>query len=203
VNLIKNPILVHYAFAIIGIIALASFWPEYFDFIELRNGTKLEDHLLYLLPAADISTYIFIILYGSLVIGFVSVYNQPLIILGILYTYIAVTALRILSIYLLPLEPPIGYQPLLDPFVAMFTTDGKIVSKDLFFSGHISTVCAMYYWVPNGMVKKFLTILITLLAIGLLIQHVHYTIDILAGIILTALVALGVRHLLRFALLKK
>jgi len=70
---------------------------------------------------------------------------HPRLLLVVLETYCMVTALRILSIYFFPLHPPDGYMPLGEPVAQLFARDHKIISKDLFFSGHVATILSLYF----------------------------------------------------------
>lgn len=177
----KNTLLL-LAICIAYVVALALFWPFYFDFIEARSGTQLNDFLLELLPAKDISVVIFIALYAGVVIGLLSLIKTPESFLMAIFTYCFVTSLRIIAIYYVPLLPPHDYIPLEEPFVKLFTTDGKIISHDLFFSGHVSTILSVFFALRKGKLKWIVLMLASIVSVGVLIQHVHYTIDVLFAV---------------------
>jgi hypothetical protein len=100
-------------------------------------------------------------------------------------TYAMVTILRMISIPLFPLEPPIDYIPLREPFVQLFTHGGRIISRDLFFSGHMTTILFCYYTTQKGIFKKIYLALAFIIGLLLMVQRVHYTIDILAAPLFT------------------
>lgn len=89
-----------------------------------------------------------------------------------------------ISISLVALNPPIGLIPLSDPLTGIFYGEATI-TKDLFFSGHIATVTLILLCLEkrNDKIVAFFSIIA--IAILLVIQHIHYTIDILASPIIT------------------
>ena len=161
------------------IIAFGFLFPSFFDFIESRNGNTLNDFILNLIPPKDISWTVFLFLYLGIAIGMLSNLIKPKNFLIALEVYCLVTLLRMCSITLIPLNPPFGYIPLKEPFVALFVNGSRIISKDLFFSGHASTIFAIYFSVEQKQVKNVLLIFSIMVGSLLLVQHVHYTIDVL------------------------
>ncbi len=90
--------------------------------------------------------------------------------------------------YLFTLEPPIGIIPLHDPIVDIIAYGGQVFNKDLFFSGHVATLTLFVLLEERPVMKKIL-IFNTLIVTGLiLLQRVHYTIDVLAAPLITAFV---------------
>ena len=63
----------------------------------------------------------------------------------------------------------------------MSTPKGGYIVKDLFFSGHVSAVMLFYFVVDQKLTRKILLVLAFLIGAFLLIQHVHYTMDIIAA----------------------
>jgi hypothetical protein len=84
------------------------------------------------------------------------------------------------AIYYVPLNPPDHLISLNDP-IANLLYVGGFKTKDLFFSGHTSTIFLMALCM-QGKYDKLFGICCTI-AIGglLLIQHVHYTMDVLSA----------------------
>jgi len=83
--------------------------------------------------------------------------------------------------YLVPLEPPIGIIPLRDPFVEGAFYDNKVLVKDLFFSGHTSNMVLLTLFMDIKWIKIILVFASAAVAYLLLVQHVHYAIDIIAA----------------------
>ena len=162
----------------------------FFDFVEARQGVLLNDYLLNYLPSYNVSMIVFFFLYSGIFIGIYYHLIHPKAILIAFQTYILVTLLRLLTITIVPLEPPIGYIPLREPFVQLFTSNGRIISKDLFFSGHMSTILSLYFSLHRKFVRIFLFFCSCMVGTMILLQHVHYTIDVIVAIPVTFMVYL-------------
>jgi hypothetical protein len=78
---------------------------------------------------------------------------------------------------LLPLDPPQTMIPLTDPFVEYFGT-GISLSKDLFFSGHTSTLFLLGLTMQARRWRTFFFFCTAAVACCVLIQHIHYTVDV-------------------------
>ena len=72
---------------------------------------------------------------------------------------------------------------LLQDKIGSFLLNGQQypITKDLFFSGHTSTLFLMFLITQHKKVKATLLTISIIVPILLLVQHVHYTIDILAA----------------------
>ena len=157
----------------------------FFDFIEDRNGPQLNDSVLAYLPATDVSWIVFLFLYSGIVIGLYSLRQNPSLILLMFQTYILVTIMRLLSLFFFPLNPPNDYIALREPVAQFFANHHRIISHDLFFSGHVSTICSVLFAVRNKIVKRFVFVCAVAVSILVLVQRVHYTIDVLAAPVAT------------------
>lgn len=167
--------------------ALPVFFHSFFGYLEARTGERWSDPLLEMLPGRDVSWVVFFFLYSGVLLGIFRLRALPDSFLLALQTYLGVNLLRILSLSLIPLEPPVGYIPLQEPFVQLFTPGGVIISKDLFFSGHVSTILACYLTLPQGTARQYLLLCTAFVSLGVLLQHVHYTVDVLAAFLGTFL----------------
>ncbi|MEI6265620.1 MAG: phosphatase PAP2-related protein [Sphingobacteriia bacterium] len=180
--------------AIIGSICLlfvlVSF-PRFFAIIELRNGIVLNDALLSKLPSADLSIPIFITIWSTAFLLIRRIIQSPSLFLQFLLSFLFLSILRIGTISFFSLDAPIGLIPLKDPISSLFYGGKDIfITKDLFFSGHTATQFLMFLCLQKK-IDKYLTGLTSILiAIMVLIQHIHYTIDVFAAFPLTYLVYL-------------
>lgn len=182
----NKPFVMQLSLSLIVIIGIALFFPPYFDYLESRNGRILNDWLLNAIPVVDVSWVVFFSVYLGIVISLIGNFAHPKQLLMVLQTYALVTVLRISSLYLIPLDPPIGYLEMKDPLFSMlFTTHGEVCSKDLFFSGHVSTMLALYFPVKQRGVKRIILFFSVLVGVGVLVQHVHYAIDVIVAPIAT------------------
>lgn len=101
------------------------------------------------------------------------------------------------TMYVFTLEPPAGIIPLHDPIVDVIAYGGQVFNKDLFFSGHVATLTLFVLLEERPVIKKILT-LNTLIVAGLiLLQRVHYTIDVVAApLLMIGLFRLAKKNLL-------
>jgi len=152
--------------------------PVLFQFIQQKDGPVLQDYLLLYLPVFDLSVWIFLLLYFLILLGVLSLLSNPHRFLLALQAYIILTILRFITILLVPLNPPIHIIELNDPFVQHFFYK-QTVTKDLFFSGHTSFLVLMALTVPSTRLQIVFFAGALIVALMLLLQHVHYTIDIL------------------------
>lgn len=106
--------------------------------------------------------------------------NNPSIYITYCWTLIFICIARIISISLVPLDPPLGLIPLVDPLSSVFYGNASI-TKDLFFSGHTSTMFLIFLCLERKTDKMIALIGTTCVAFLLLVQHIHYTIDIAAA----------------------
>ena len=87
--------------------------------------------------------------------------------------------------------------PLVDPLVNQAFYGGTVITKDLFYSGHTATVFLAFLCF-NKKVLKIMALLATwLIAVMLLIQHAHYTIDVVAAPIFTYMIYKMVSRLIK------
>jgi hypothetical protein len=171
-----------FSITLLTILSFSVIFNYFFDFVESRNGTHLTDFIVSFFPAKDLSFFIFFFLYSGIILFLLFHLSSPSIVLTAFLTYALVTLTRIGTITLFPLEPPEGYIPLKEPFVQLFTNGGKIISKDLFFSGHMSTILSICYASKKPWLKRYLYVCSFMIGTGVIVQHVHYTIDVIVAI---------------------
>jgi membrane-associated phospholipid phosphatase len=165
---------------IVILIPLLSFFPYFFQSIEQRHGITLNDPLLRVLTPHNVSVPLFIIIWALSLLAIVRAAQHPWMFLTFLWAFIPLSLFRMLTITLVPLDPPVGLVGLVDP-LSNFFYGPKFVTHDLFFSGHTSSVFLLYLCLP-GKADKKLALAVTLsVAVLLLVQHVHYTLDVLGG----------------------
>lgn len=163
---------------------LAFFLPVFFAEIEQREGMVLGDELLNVIPSYDVSLMIFIVLYGGILWLVRDVIRNPFVFLTVLWTYVFLCVSRIVTISLVPLDPPVGLVEMWDPLSICFYHT-KTITKDLFFSGHTSVLCLLALSQQNRQRKLIGFAMAALMGVLLLVQHVHYTVDVLAAPVFT------------------
>lgn len=158
--------------------------PQFFNKIEKRNGVVLHDWVLAQIPPHNVSVAIFIIIWGmGLIILYRALYKPQIYILYV-WALIVVSLVRMATISFVALNPPIGLIPLTDPLTGIFYGE-SMITKDLFFSGHIATLTLIYLCLDKRQDKIIGLCAIIVVACLLAVQHIHYTIDILASPIVT------------------
>ncbi len=88
--------------------------------------------------------------------------------------------LRIIAMFLIPLDSPPTSLLLADPIVQYFGT-GKQLTKDLFFSGHTATMFVLLLTAISKNEKILFLIGTITVATFVILQHTHYSIDVFAA----------------------
>lgn len=165
--------------ALLGLLAVV---PAYFRFIQARPGPQLTDPLLALLPAHDVSALTFAVIYGSIAAALVFLLPRPQLLLRALWGYSILQVLRMLTLWLLPLNPPAGLIMLHDPVVDhLFQVTAQPVVRDLFFSGHTATAALLALAVRGRRWRMALALMTVAVGVLVLVQRVHYSYDALAA----------------------
>ena len=157
---------------------------NFLNFAEKRQGVVLPDPILNLFNPVNLTWIIFALIYISIIVGVATLFKNPKRLIFTIQLYTLMVTVRIIAMYLVPLDPPAKMITLNDPFVQFFGT-GQTLTKDLFFSGHTATLFILYLITENKMLKIVFMISTIAIAILLLLQHVHYSIDVFAAIFFT------------------
>lgn len=180
-DFLKNKkLLTRFTTSVIGLIIILFLMTHFLNFIEQRQGVILNDPLLNMLRPINLTWLIFTVIYLSLILTISLLIKNPMSLLFAIRAYSVMIVLRIIAMYLLPLNPPAGMVLLNDPFVQFFGS-GEILTKDLFFSGHTSTLFLFYLIIDKKIYKNILLALTIIVAYSVLAQHVHYSIDVFAA----------------------
>jgi hypothetical protein len=185
--------------AVIVAVGIASFFPVFFQTIEKRQGIILNDWILNKLPAQDVSFPLMAIVWSMTALLLFRCIQSPDMLMTFLWSYILVSLLRLVTISLVPLDPPANLIGLVDPLSNAFY-GSKFVTKDLFFSGHTSTVFLMALCLHNRIEKLLGFLAAASVGFLLLVQHVHYSVDVFTAPVFTWIIyrftvrLLGVRH---------
>jgi hypothetical protein len=176
---------------IIGVFLFASILlllPNFFSKIEARSGVVLNDWLLQSLPSMDFSVAIFILVWATSLLILARCIQQPAIFLMTLYFLIIITLFRIITISIIPLDPPNGLIILKDPITSLsYGGSSVFITKDLFFSGHTANLFMFYLCLQKKIDKLFALSTTLLVGLLVLVQHIHYSIDVIGAIVFTYL----------------
>jgi PAP2 superfamily C-terminal len=151
--------------------------PRFLLAIETRQGSVLADPLLQLFAPRDVTWVTFGFIYAGLVGGLLLLSRHPERCVLAFQAYVVMVVFRIVAMALTPLEPPATMVALKDPFVEVFGT-GMTLTKDLFFSGHTSTLFLLFLVMPSKATRVVLLLCVIGVATCVLMQHVHYSIDV-------------------------
>ena len=150
---------------------------HFLNFIEQRDGVVLNDPFLNAFNPIDLTWLTFVLIYLSLIIFVVTTFNKPDKLLIAFQAYGLMLIFRTIAMYLTPFEAPETILLLNDPFVQFFAK-GDILTKDLFFSGHTGTLFLVFLLAENKTLKTIFLILTMLVGTAVLLQHVHYSVDV-------------------------
>ncbi|PWG80727.1 phosphatase PAP2-related protein [Pararcticibacter amylolyticus] len=180
--------------AVAVLLCLTPVFPMFYQYIERREGYFYNDILLNIIPAIDVSIPIFVITWGMALFALTRVVQNPSLLLGLLYGVIIVNISRFISISMVPLNPPHGLIDIWDPITDLFYGE-TYVTKDLFYSGHTANQF-LFFLVLQKKTDKYLALTTTILmGILVMVQHVHYTIDVIFAPPLTYLCYLLARRM--------
>ncbi len=182
--------------ALILVAIILTLLPAFFAFIEKREGMVLQDYVLDAIPAIDVSIPTFVIIWSLVLLVFYRIYKNPRLFLIIAYGFILMCMTRVLTISMLPLNPPAGLIVLKDPIANIaYGGNGIFITKDLFYSGHTGNMFLFFLCLERKWDKIFALTASFLVGILVMIQHIHYSIDVIAAFIFTYFIYLGAKKL--------
>ncbi len=152
----------------------------FLDYIESRTGLILNDPLLSLFSPIDLRWITYSFIYSGLLLGLASLSLYPFSLLLALRAFVAMTVLRMACLFLLPLDPPPGMIPFLDPYIQIPGVP-SVFTHDLFFSWQIAVLAILAFTAQWRDVKIIFSCVALVVSVLLLLQHVHYTIDLFAA----------------------
>lgn len=178
---------------------LAVVWvlPRFFAWIQAKPGLLLHDPVLTVWGPENVTWATFAVLYGTLLLVISSIARQPMKVMLGLWAYVLMLLMRMACMALLTLEPPPGIIPLIDPFTQLFYPAADPFLKDLFFSGHTATLALMAMLARKGWVRWAAMAATGIIGLLVLVQHVHWTVDVLAAIPASWIAWSAARWLLR------
>ena len=164
----------------IALCVISGFLNQFFQAIEVRDGIGVNDILLSILPAKDCSEAIFILIWSCVALATLRFLNNPMLFIVFLWSYVVLCLTRIITITLVPLNAPPGLIPLRDPLSNYFY--GHVfITKDLFYSGHTATLFLIFLCLEKKNDKLIVLLSTGIVGLLLLVQHVHYSMDVLAA----------------------
>ena len=171
-------------FSLVYLTAILTTLTKFLNFVEMREGVVLPDPILNLFNPIDLTWLIFALIYISLIVAIVTLIRNPEKLVFAIQLYSMMVTVRIIAMYILPLEPPAKMILLNDPFVQFFGS-GQTLTKDLFFSGHTATLFLLFLISDYKIMKYIFGFSTVIVGLAVLLQHVHYSIDVFAAVFFT------------------
>jgi len=163
-----------------ALVVVLAVMTRFLAWVERRPGVILPDAVLALIPPRDVTWITFGLIYAGLVTVVIVLLPHPRRLVLAAQAYVVMILLRMAVMSVTPLEAPPGMIPLQDPLVQLFGS-GEPFTKDLFFSGHTSTMFLLALVAPGKVSRGFFLVCTAAVAICVLSQHVHYTVDVLVA----------------------
>lgn len=164
----------------LALVAVLAVMARFLSWVERRPGVVLADPVLALVPARDVTWLTFGLVYVGLLSMFMLNLPYPRrLVLGA-QAYAVMVLFRMAVMAVTPLEAPPDSIPLRDPLVQVLGT-GEVLTRDLFFSGHTATLTLLALFAPRRRSRRLFAVCTVLVAVCVLWQHVHYTVDVLVA----------------------
>jgi membrane-associated phospholipid phosphatase len=163
---------------LLGVVLLL---PSFFQFAENREGYHINDRVLNVMAPRDMSIPIVICIWSLMLLFVFRSYADPQLFLLYLYGFLLLCLCRFITIGFVPLDPPEGLLDLKDPISNYFYGTKTFITKDLFFSGHTATLVLLAFCFKRKWDKAIAIVGALAVGILVLVQHIHYTIDVIAA----------------------
>lgn len=145
-----------------------------------RQSFQLNDWFFIFQPF-DLSITICLFTYSGILIAAGYLIRTPELFFNALNLLLAQNIIRAYCIYLVPLAPPEGMIYLNDPILAFAFYKGAEIKTDLFFSGHVSNLFLLALTIKELKLKYMVLIITVLVGIMLIVQRVHYSLDVISA----------------------
>lgn len=158
---------------------VAFFFTRFLEFQELRAdqlGWVFDDPVFRALPMKELSLPIFSITYGVIIVYLIFYRKKDQFLSLLFLTYMFILLFRMITMSIFPFREHPDMIFLQDPFLNNLIYPSKI-DADLFFSGHTALTTGIFFLTRNPLFLLFSLIL----GLLLMIQRVHYSIDIVAA----------------------
>jgi hypothetical protein len=170
-----------FIFSVIAVSVILTGFASLLAYIETRQGHTFYDPILNFIKPRDVSDFIFFVTYLTALVGLIYALVSPYRFLHLIQMYGSLTLLRVLTLFFVPLDPPTAIIPLRDAFLTHTFYAGNENLKDLFFSGHAATLFLFFFFASNKTLKILFLVSAIAVSIGVVVQHVHYSYDVLAA----------------------
>ena len=164
---------------LVGVVV--SLFSEYMMWNENRIGVYFEDPILNLFMPVNMSRTTSLLTLMPIFLALAFILRSPTTTVYFFIASIFICIFRSITLYFVVLEAPIHIIPLTDPIIENMFYGGQVLLKDLFFSGHTANLILVGLLVHDMWMKRLLLTSGVIVGGLLLLQHVHYSIDVLAA----------------------
>lgn len=159
------------------LIVILSLFTRFLEWVEHREGVVINDPILTMIEPVDLTWVTFGLIYLAIILALSVLSKEPKTLLLAIQAYTLMVVVRMGMMYLVPLNPAEGLIVLKDPLV-QFVGNGSAPTKDLFFSGHTSTMFLLALVSNRTWLRRVFLSFTLLVAVCVIWQHVHYVIDV-------------------------
>tara|TARA_B100000900_G_scaffold188272_1_gene159482 strand:- start:558 stop:1199 length:642 start_codon:yes stop_codon:yes gene_type:complete len=172
-------------FTILVFISISLYFKFFLTYVESwEHSLGVFNDPFFVIQPVDFSIYIFILTYGSLLFFFILNFLKPKKLLKLFHLVSILLILRSISLFLFRLDADPNMITLSDPilntiFYQLNENTGMYNQHDLFFSGHIANLFIISLLYDDRKIKYFFFIITFVVAVLLVIQRAHYSIDVI------------------------
>lgn len=168
-------------FGIVGLLLMLVFTYYFLNYSEDRDGgIVMNDWVLDRIPARDVSMPITFCIATVMLLFTLRCLSNPNMLLTFLIAFIFILVTRIITISVTELRPPTGLIRLDDP-ICNLMYHSRFITRDLFYSGHTATLFLFYLCASKKPDRYYMFFATVAIGILVLVQHVHYTIDVVCA----------------------
>lgn len=150
--------------------------------VEQRPGITFLDPFHAAFGPVDLTWPIILTLYVAVLWAVGVMSRSPEVLFKALRAYTMLIGIRIVCMYVLPLDPPSTMIVLRDPFVeALMPGAVEPLTRDLFFSGHTSMMFLLGFVLTSKILRRVYFTFGMLVGLAVIAQHVHYTVDVVVA----------------------
>jgi hypothetical protein len=150
------------------------------EFIEHRPGVSIPDPLLSLFRPVDLHWIAYSIIYSGVLLALTNFFFHPYTLLLFIRSFVIILLMQVITLYLLPLDPPHDMIVLVDPFIPT-SVFHPTITHELFFSWHTALFTLFALTVRWHDLKIIFVGAAAVVSTILLLHHAHYMIDVVAA----------------------
>jgi PAP2 superfamily C-terminal len=177
----KKSFVIEFIISIVILVAVINVFSIAVGHVENRGGAVLDDPILVAINSIDLTWQTFFVIYICFAIAFVHLISRPEYLAKCIQAYSLLLSFRLITMFITPIRYPDEMIPLVDPFVQLVFNSDEVWKNDLFFSGHTSAMFLFFLIVKGKVMKTIMLVSTILIGIFVILQHVHYTVDVVAA----------------------